>query len=281
MIWVIAFTPAILVGQVVEKNNLLLKIQYFNDNNYTQHLLISAKSKIEGKFQSIPNIPIQVFIGSEIEKANLIGKGTTDAKGLLFMEISPAAKNEWLKSPSQNFVVIASATKQFEEGRGELSITKAKIKIDTAEGHLITAKIVALVDTTWMPMATVDMVVGVKRLNSILNANETATYTSDSTGSVQALFKRDSIPGDKKGNITIVAAVLDNDVYGNLTAEMVVPWGKYYRYESNFDHRTLFARRGHSPIWLEILAYTIVAAVWSVIIYLFIQIKQIRKIGIE
>lgn len=281
MVWIIVFTPAILVGQTADKNTLSLNIKYFNDYNITHHLLISAKSKIEGKFQQIPNIPVQVFISSDANKANLIGKGVTNAKGVLLINIPAVAQAEWLKSPNQNFIAVSPATQKFEEGRGELTITKAKIKIDTTAGHIITAKLVALVDTTWTAIAAVDMVVGVKRLSSILNANETASYPTDSSGLVQAEFKRDSIPGDAKGNITIVAAVLDNDIYGNLNAEMVVPWGKYYTYESNFDHRTLFARRGHSPIWLALLAYTIVVAVWSVIIYLFFQIKQIQKIGIE
>lgn len=70
-------------------------------------------------------------------------------------------------------------------------------------------------------------------------------------------------------------------MYGNLTSEMVVPWGKYYAYASNFDERTLFARRGYSPLWLELLAYAIVVVVWSVIIYLFFQIKKIKKLGLE
>jgi hypothetical protein len=50
---------------------------------------------------------------------------------------------------------------------------------------------------------------------------------------------------------------------------------------TNFDHRSLFARRGHSPIWLELLAYSIVVAVWSVIIFLLVQIKNLKKLGVE
>ncbi len=282
LVLVIALVPSLLMAQAVEKNSLSLNLKYYNDNNITHHLLVQAKSKIDGKFQQIPNIPVEFYITTDADKANLLGKGITNGKGEALIEIPPTAKMEWLKSPNQTFVVTAAATKNFDDAKGELAITKAKLKIDTAEGRMITAKIVALVDTTWKPIAAVDVIVGVRRLGGILNANETQTYPTDSaTGGVTAEFKRDSIPGDQKGNIVLVASVVDNETYGNLTAEMVVPWGKKSVYMTNFDHRTLFARRGHSPFWLEILAYTIVVGVWSVIIFLLVQIKNIKKLGVE
>jgi hypothetical protein len=37
------------------------------------------------------------------------------------------------------------------------------------------------------------------------------TYTSDSTGMASAGFKRDSMPGDEKGNLILVVRVEDND----------------------------------------------------------------------
>lgn len=277
----IALVPQFLMAQAVEKNSLSLTLKYYNDNNITHHLLVQAKSRIDGKFQNVPNIPVQFYISSDAEKANLLGKAITNERGMAMIEIPPTAKAEWLKSPNQNFVVIGAATSKFEEGRGELTVTKAKIKIDTAAGRIVNAKLVALVDTTWTPIAGVDVVVGVKRLGGLLNVNETQTYPTDSSGSVMAEFKRDSLPGDQKGNITLIATVVDNETYGNLSSEMVVPWGTQSVYMTNFNHRSLFARRGYSPIWLELLAYSIVVAVWSVIIFLLVQIKKLKKLGVE
>ena len=273
--------PELLLAQAVEKNTLSLTLKYYNDNNITHHLLVQAKSKMDGKFQKIAHIPVQFYITNDTEKKNLIGSGVTNEKGEYVVVIPAAAKEEWLKSPHQNFVVVGESTPKFDEGRAEVSITKAKLKIDTVEGKIITAKLIALVDTTWTPISGVDVVLGVKRLGGVLNANETLTYTTDSSGTVKAEFKRDSIPGDAKENIILVASVIDNDVYGNLSAELAAPWGAKTIYTTNFDHRSLFARRGHSPIWLELLAYGIVAAVWAVIIYLLFQIRNIKKLGLE
>jgi hypothetical protein len=187
----ILFLPSMLMAQAVEKNTLSLTLKYFNDNNKTQHLLVQAKSKIDGKFQQISDIPVQFYIGTETLAENLLGKGVTNDKGEAVLVIPPQAKVEWLKSPNQNFIVVSSANSKFDEARADLAITKAKLKIDTLEGRNIIASIVALVDTTWTPVAHVDFVVGIKRLGGLLNVNETQTYTSDSTGMIAAEFKRD------------------------------------------------------------------------------------------
>jgi hypothetical protein len=274
--------PCLLMAQSVEKNSLSLNLKYYNDNNITHHLLVQAKSKINGKFQFIPNIPVTFYINSDVTKENLLGKGVTNEKGEAILEIPPAAKTSWVKSTNQNFVVISNTTKQYEESRGDLAITKAKLKLDTLEGKIITGKLVAFVDDQWKPIAGVDVMVGINRLGGFLNVSETQSYTTDSTsGDFSAEFKRDSIPGDQKGDIVLVATVVDNDIYGNLSTEMTVPWGKKMIYTTNYDHRSLFARRGHSPIWLEVLAYTIVVAVWLVIIYLLVQIKRLKKLEFD
>jgi hypothetical protein len=273
--------PSLLMSQTDEKPSLSLNLKYFNDNNKTQHLLVQAKSKIDGKFQQIAGIPVQFYIGTDPIAENLLGNGVTNEKGEAVVMISSQAQTEWLKSPNQNFIVISSSNKTFDEARGDLAITKAKLKIDTADGKNITASIIALVDTVWTPVAKVDLIVGIKRLGGLLNVSEQQTYTTDSTGAILAEFKREQLPGDQKGNIILVACVVDNDTYGNLTAEMEVPWGTKTVYTTNFNHRSLFARRGYSPVWLELLSYTIVLAVWSVIFYLLFQIKKIKKLGIE
>ena len=273
--------PLFLMAQAVEKNTLVLGVKYYNDNNAAQHLVVSAKSKIDGKFQKIGNIAVKVFITNDSNKNNFIGAGITTERGEFILFIPPSAKTEWVKSATQNFVAVSAANKLYDEARTETTITKAKIKIDTADGKIVNAKLLVLTDSVWKPMTGVEMVIAVKRLDGNLNISETATYTTDAAGVVTGEFKRDSLPGDSKGNLVLLANVIDNDIYGNLSAEINVPWGKPLIYTTNYNNRSLFARRGHSPFWLEFLAYGIIIAVWVVIIYLVIQIKKIVKLGLE
>ena len=281
IVLIAALMPHFIMAQAVEKNTLVLGVKYYNDNNTAQHLVVSAKSKIDGKFQKIGNIAVKVFITNDSNKNNFIGAGITSERGEFILFIPPSAKTEWIKSATQNFIAISAANKLYDEARAETTITKAKIKIDTADGKIVLAKLFIQVDTSWQPMAGVEMLLAVKRPAGNLNISETTTYTSDSAGAITGEFKRDSLPGDQKGNLVLVANIIDNDVYGNVEAETTVPWGKPLVYTTNYNHRSLFARRGHSPIWLELLAYGIILLVWAVIIYLGFQIRKIIQLGLD
>lgn len=263
-----------------EKNDLSLSISYFNSNNHTQYLIAHAKSKIDGKFQMIPNIHLSFYIATE-DPANLLGKAVTNEKGDALLFIPPNAKEEWKKSAKVSFLIVSQKSKDFDEAKGNVEITKAKIQIDTSADKKITATLLELKDTVWTPVKAVDVKIAIKRLDADLNVAETPTYATDSLGIASADFIRDSLPGDSKGNITLIAKVEDNDLYGNLSSEKLVPWGKSIKYYTEFDKRTLFARRGKSPLWLELLAYSIVVAVWGVLIYLFGQIKKMKKLGLN
>jgi hypothetical protein len=281
IVLVAALLPEFLMAQAIEKNTLVLGVKYYNKNNAAQYLVVSAKSKIDGKFQKVGNIVVKLYIASDTDKNNLIGTGITTERGEFILFIPPAAKTEWIKSATQNFIAISAPSKLYDEARGESSITKAKIKIDTAEGKIVNATLVTLVDSIWKPMAGIEMVLAIKRLDGNLNISETATYTTDSIGVVSGQFERENLPGDQKGNLVLVANIIDNDVYGNVEAETTVPWGKPLVYNTNYNHRSLFARRGLSPIWLELLAYGIILLVWAVIIYLVFQIRKIIKLGLD
>jgi hypothetical protein len=269
-----------LPAQGTAKNDLLLSAGYYNSNNQLQYLAAHAKTKINGKFQMVPGIPVSFYINNDSSAANLLGKATTNEKGNAILFIPAAAKEQWNKSSKQNFVVVSKATALYDENKTTVPVTKAKLLIDTTDGRKITVTAMELNDTGWVPVKGVELKMAVKRLGADLNVNETPTYTTDSTGTVSADYKRDSLPGDAKGMLTLVARVEDNDTYGNLTAERIVPWGSVYPYLNEFDKRTLFARRGRSPIWLQLFAYSIIVAVWGIIIYLVFQIKKIKMLGV-
>ena len=262
------------------KSDLSMSIGYYNNNNLTQYLVAHAKTKIDGRFQTVPDVSVSFYINNDSSRANLLGTATTNDKGEAYMLMPPSAKEEWMKSAKHSFVVVSKASKLFDETKATADVSRAKLKIDTTDDKKIIVTMLELKDTSWTLAKGVELKVAIKRLDGDLNVNETQTFTTDSTGTITAEFKRDSLPGDANGNLTLIAKVEDNDTYGNLTAEKVVKWGNKFQYVSQFDRRTLFARRGHSPWWLELLAYTIVVSVWGVLIYLIGQIKKIKKLGV-
>jgi len=269
------------IAQNASKNDLLLSVSYFNNNNQTQYLVAHTKCKIDGKFQLVPNVDVSFYITNDSAASNFLGKATTNEKGEATLLIPPAAKSEWIKSPKQNFEVVSKASNLYDETKANTPISKAKLKIETSDDKKITVTVLEQKDTAWTVVKGVDLKVAIKRLDGDLNVNETQTFTTDSTGTIAADFKRDSLPGDAQGNLTLIAKVEDNDNYGNLTVEKTVPWGNKFEYSTNYDRRTLFARRGHSPIWLELLAYSIIVAVWIILIYLIGQLRKIKRLGVQ
>jgi hypothetical protein len=262
----------------VQKNDLLLGLGYYNDNNQVMYLKANAKAKIDGKFQQVSGIPVSFYIGSE-NAANLLGKKKTDDHGLATIPIPASAKDAWTKSPTQGFLVVSDSSVLYNAVTGTMEITKARIQLDTAENKKIIALLEEKKGDKWIPVKGIDMKVGIKRMGSELNVTETPLYTTDSLGIVNADFTMVNLPGDPDGNLVLVARIEDNDLIGNISAERIVPWGAPSHYVSAYDKRSLFARAGRSPLWLLWMAATITLSVWLVIFYLFFQIRNMKKLG--
>ena len=131
-----------------------------------------------------------------------------------------------------------------------------------------------------MPAKDVDMKLSRKRMLGNLSVGDEPVYTSDSTGVSSAEFKRDSIPGDEKGNITLVAKVDDNDTYGTLVTEKTVNWGRAINPPKDFfAQRTLWSTSHETPIWLLFTVWSIVISIWGTMIYLVFQVVKIKKMG--
>ena len=264
----------------VEKNKLVLGLGYYNDNNQVQYLKANTKAKISGKFTPVGGIQLKFYISSETPD-HLLGTVKTDDNGQAVLFIPPGAKEEWSKSPKQSFLAATDSSDLYDAVNTTIELTKARIKLDTAADKKINAVLVEQKGTEWIPVKGVDMKIAIKRLGGDLNVTEAPTFTTDSLGTASADFKLVNLPGDSAGNLVLIARVEDNDIYGNITTEKIVPWGTPSAYVSGFNQRSLFARAGRPPYWLLWMASGITLAVWSVIFYLFLQIRKIKKLGIS
>ena len=274
--------PFSVFAQDSTKNELVMNLGYYMNNNKIIYLMVNTKTKIDKKFQPVNGMVVNLFLDND-SAGNFIGKVATNEKGIAKAIIPAALKDLWEGAATHNFIGISEKTKQFDETKAEAAITKTKITIDTlagAETRTITVSVSALQDGEWRPAKDVEMKVGVNRLGGILPAGDEVSYTTDSTGIINVELKKDSLPGDQQGNIVLAAKVEDNDQYGNLLVEKTVHWGVAVTPEKNFfDQRTLWTTRFRTPFWLLLMAYTIVIGVWGTIIYLIVQIVKIGKLG--
>ncbi len=260
----------------------VVKLRYFNENNGMQYLLLESAVKTGKKITPQINKVFQLYLDSN-KAENLVTKLYTCKEGKAKAFIPPALKAIWEASPKHTFIAVAEATSKEEETSYEFEMAKARLTLDTSsEEGVKSISVLAeqLVDGEWVPAPDVEMKVGVQRLGGILSAGEEETYTTDSSGTVTVEVKRDSLPGDQKGNVVLAARVDDNDSYGNLLVTKTVPWGVVVKPNNSFfDQRTLWSTRFRTPLWLLLMAYAIVIGVWGTIIYLAMQIVKIKKLG--
>jgi hypothetical protein len=269
-----------LLAQDSTKKDLIVTVGYFNVNNNAAYLMVRAKTKINGKFQPAKGVKFNLFMDKD-SAASATGKGlVTNEKGEAGSPLSPNLKDQWNSAATHTFIAITDGDAVYNPAKAEAPVTKAHLQIDTADGRTITASLLENKNGQWVPVKAVEIKVAIRRLQSDLAVSDKESYTSDSTGKVEAEFKRDSLPGDLKGMLTLVAKVEDNDTYGNLIVEKKVPWGSILKAENNFNKRTLYSTRFKTPIWLLVMAYSIIISVWSVIFYLIFQIVKIKKIGV-
>lgn len=277
------FTGTInLFAQDSVKKDLVVKVNYHMVENKMVYLFVNTTTKVERKFDPAANTIVQLYM-DEINDTNLIAKLKTDEKGNAKAFLPPSLKSAWESSATHKFIAVAEAGKDFDETEGEANITKTKITIDTAsdsETKSITVNVNALQDNEWVPVNEIELKVGIRRLGGILTAGEELTYTTDSSGSITVEFNKDSLPGDKNGNIVLAAKVEDNDEYGNLLVTKTVPWGVGTTVDTKFfNQRTLWSTRNRTPGWLLFMAYSIVIGVWGTILYLLGQLLKIKKLS--
>jgi len=258
----------------------LVKLKYFNDNNGVQFLILENSLKTGKKIEPLKDKVFQLYLDSNTTE-NLIATVTTDKNGKAKSFLPPSLKAAWEANPLHKFIAVATGKE--EKTTAELEILKSKIKIDTAieEGtRRITVQVMKYENSEWVPANEVEMKVGIQRMGSILSAGDEETYTTDSSGTVNVELTKDSLPGDEKGNMVLVAKVEDNDQYGNLLVQKTVPWGVALKTDNSFfDQRTLWTTRFRAPVWLLFMAYSITIGVWGTIIYLVLQIIRIKRIG--
>lgn len=268
----------------VVKKKAILKLSYYNLENKIQFINFQGLIKSKDKLNPLLYRPIHIYVNNVDDEKNKIGDFVTNDQGRIQTVISATYADTWKTNNPITFLARLDSVDEMGTLETETEITKAKIKLDTIqedETKKLLVQVLSLEDTSWIPAMDVEIKIGVQRLSSILPINKEATVTTDSTGKAIADFELDSIPGDQNGTISLIAKIEDHELFGNLETTLQVPWGQPSHYRNtHFEERSLWARGNKVPIWLALLAYSIIFSVWSTLIYLIFQIIKIRRLGI-
>ena len=83
------------------------------------------------------------------------------------------------------------------------------------------------------------------------------------------------MPGDDKGNITLLARLEENETYGNLKASVMQQCGTPVSSELKDIPRALWSP--HPPIWMLVTFVVLMSAVWGHYLVIIIQLIRLRK----
>lgn len=264
------------------KRKSLLSVQFHIKNNQVPYLKVQTKVKLDKGLFAAGSIPVSIYMDDDLSKDALVGQVKTDPAGEAIVGIPASLANNWKVKSSHTFFAHADSSSTFDPVSQEIAVALARLKLDTVAGgttRSLVATVLKSEGESWVPMKEVELRIGVKRLGGYLTVGEEDTYTTDSTGKVEVEFVRENLPGDKQGKLEVVALVDDNEEIGSLATGIVVPWGVVHQYKSDFGERSLWAPPSRAPIWLTLMAYGCIIAVWSMIIYLFTRILKIRRLG--
>jgi len=264
----------------IEKAKVKMKFNYNKESDGSRILNIKANTKIEKKLTPVSGLEINLF-SIDTSGNVLLGKITTDVAGEAVFALPDRLGNSSDSLNQFTFIAKLEENDQYLGSEKEISVLDASIEIilidDDSVKYIKASVNVIGRDGGKTPAEETEVKFYVKRMFGLLPIGGDYTYT-DESGNVDIEFPLD-LPGDSAGMVSIIVKLEDDENYGNLVAQEIANWGVPVKMKNPLDQRALWAQRGKAPIWLIVMADGIVLGVWSVLIYIFIQLIKIRRLN--
>ncbi len=261
-----------------KKAKARIGLQYFNLGEQEQ-LVATVKSKIEGKYQRISNIKVN-FYRELMAEENLLGSTLTNDQGNAILVLHQNALTD--SSLLTTYIASIENNDRFRDKEDEIYIKKALMQLELEEEDSVKwARIfVGSPDEETgevLPASDVEIRVLIKRLLGTLPISEDLEYT-DEEGYVHIEFPSD-FPGDKDGNLNLIAQVNEHEEFGNLEIRKTIAWGTPVSFDPIHETRELWSARANAPLSLILIVNSILIGVWGILIYIIFQFSKIYKLG--
>ena len=178
------------------------------------------------------------------------------------------------KEGKLHFKAVYAGSKKTEPAEEEISIRRARLEITPVKGDSLLTVQVKLVDVgtgTETPVPEAALGIFVTRLFNPLKIGE---GTTDENGEVTVEIPN-NLPGDAKGNISLLARLDENELYGNLEASTTQLWGISVSDKLNKLPRALWS--SEPPLWMLITFIILVGTVWGHYLVIIVQLFRLRK----
>ena len=274
----IAFVPAFaILAQDTLMSASRIQAAYYKDQAGQERIVAKLLIKKE-RYEPLSNTEIQFFAVADTSNV-LLGKMMTDDKGEAVYILEEDDKAYSDSTGQIAFVISYEGSPTTKDASKDIQVKAADLKVSFFQED--TAKFISIEafekepSGAAMPIADLEIGLFVKGTFSHLPLVKEVTGAD---GKLIVPFPVE-LPGDTLGNLTIVAKIEDNDVYGNVEAWGKINWADPVELTSE-------ARRGlgdtDAPLWMVYTLIVLLSAVWlhyAYVIYLIIKIKLSKHLA--
>lgn len=262
-----------------------IEMKYLNENGIGK-IKLRATQTVEEEEVPLPFFVINVYL-NKISKPGMMGNTNTDEnEGEVLLNSKRFAA---IADNLSKYKFIASAGSDNRVGltQAELTVTEAKLDLTlnaTDSGKFAIIKHYKMVNGEKEPVAEEEVMLFIKRsfnnlpVTGAADGEEAAPAMTDENGEI-VLPVPDDVPGDKAGNIVIMAKLDEHGEFGTLITEKTAKWGVTVVFDGKHEIRALWSTRENAPYWLVFTVTSIVAGVWLTIGYIIIQLFRVNRMG--
>lgn len=235
-------------------------------------LKATMKAKINGTMIKLYGMKITFYSATDSSKKEL-GHVITDRNGVALLNYKAGDLTNSADGKI-HFKAGFAGNKSLAADEEEVAVKRALLTITPVKQDSslsVQVKLVDLSTGTETAVAETDLGVFVKRTFNPLKIGEGKT---DDKGEV-SVDVPGNLPGDAKGNITLLAKLDDNEQFGSLEASVTQPWGIPVSDKVQEFPRALWS--SHPPLWMLITFIILMTAVWGHYIVIVYELFRLRK----
>lgn len=263
--------PVHLFSQEVTLISPYISLQYFkntDDQRILQTTLTYSKNRME---LPIPGMEISFFTGGDKKESG--ATVLTDEKGVARFDLKSDMKIIAGKDGMWTFSSEFKGNDTIEAGTSEITLKDVQLTmvlslVDSIKTITVNAFVVE--NGKEKPVSGEAVKIYVPRMFSLLPISE---LTLDDAGTASVEFPA-GLPGDKDGNLTIIAKFEENTTFGNVEKRETLTWGSPVDYSVPTSHRALWTKT--APRWMIYSLSILLAGVWGHYLFALVSLIRIR-----
>jgi len=235
-------------------------------------LKATLNAKVKGSSIKLPLLKITFLLLTDTAEKEL-GFVITDGQGKAVLNAKPDALVTD-KEGKLHFKAVFAGNKAMEAAEQEVTIKRARLEITPLKDDSLLNVQVKLIEVgTGTETPVKETVVGIF-VHRSFNPLKIGEGTTDENGEATVEVPK-NLPGNAKGDITLLAKLDENEVYGNLETGITQPWGVPVSDKLQELPRALWS--SHPPLWMMITFAVLMCTVWGHYLVIIIQMFRLRK----